>query len=90
LAQIPAENLPKQFGGKCECEGGCQLSDAGPWWDKEWAKEPKWAKKDDTNAIDNTLLPGPTEGGAGGADQVPVGVEPAGAPAAAPVPQPQV
>jgi hypothetical protein len=90
LAQIPAENLPKQFGGKCECEGGCQLSDAGPWWDKEWAKEPKWAKKDDTNAIDNTLLPGPTEGGAGGAAQVPVGVEPAGAPAAAPVPQPQV
>ncbi|PCH41679.1 hypothetical protein WOLCODRAFT_137541 [Wolfiporia cocos MD-104 SS10] len=31
LAQIPAENLPKQFGGKCECAGGCSLSDAGPW-----------------------------------------------------------
>jgi len=31
LAQIPAENLPKEFGGLCECVGGCSLSDAGPW-----------------------------------------------------------
>ncbi|PSR72872.1 hypothetical protein PHLCEN_2v11239 [Hermanssonia centrifuga] len=31
LAQIPAESLPKEFGGKCECPGGCSLSDAGPW-----------------------------------------------------------
>lgn len=31
LAQIPAENLPKEFGGLCECSGGCSLSDAGPW-----------------------------------------------------------
>ena len=31
LAQVPAENLPKEFGGKCECAGGCSLSDAGPW-----------------------------------------------------------
>lgn len=31
LAQIPAENLPKDFGGNCDCPGGCSLSDAGPW-----------------------------------------------------------
>lgn len=31
LKQIPAENLPKEFGGTCECLGGCSLSDAGPW-----------------------------------------------------------
>ncbi|PPQ81318.1 hypothetical protein CVT26_014433 [Gymnopilus dilepis] len=31
LKQIPEENLPKEFGGKCECPGGCSLSDAGPW-----------------------------------------------------------
>ncbi len=31
LAQIPKESLPKEFGGSCECPGGCSLSDAGPW-----------------------------------------------------------
>ena len=44
LKQVPAENLPKQFGGTCECEGGCMLSDMGPWQEPEWAKPPKWAK----------------------------------------------
>lgn len=36
LEQIPAENLPSQFGGACRCEGGCELSDAGPWQDPQW------------------------------------------------------
>jgi CRAL/TRIO domain len=36
LAQIPAENLPSQFGGLCRCPGGCELSDEGPWQDPQW------------------------------------------------------
>lgn len=33
LLQIPKENLPKEFGGDCQCPnpGGCQMSNAGPW-----------------------------------------------------------
>ena len=31
IKQIPIENLPKQFGGLCECPGSCSMSDAGPW-----------------------------------------------------------
>ncbi|KAK7182762.1 cytosolic factor, phosphatidylinositol/phosphatidylcholine transfer protein [Paraphaeosphaeria sporulosa] len=84
LAQVPAENLPKLFGGSCDCPGGCELSDAGPWQDDQWVKPPKWAKKaEDKNVIDNTGVPAPTVDapqqpltGAG-----PEGVEPAAAPA---------
>ena len=31
FAQVSKENLPKMFGGECECNGSCQLSDQGPW-----------------------------------------------------------
>jgi len=44
LKHIDAENLPAEVGGKCNCPGGCQFSDAGPWQDPKWAKPPKWAK----------------------------------------------
>ncbi|OQE16881.1 hypothetical protein PENFLA_c026G00446 [Penicillium flavigenum] len=44
LAQIPAENLPVEFGGTCKCEGGCELADIGPWKEDEWARTPKWAQ----------------------------------------------
>lgn len=43
LEQVPPENLPVQFGGTCQCEGGCELSDMGPWHDPEWTRTPKWA-----------------------------------------------
>lgn len=38
LQQIPKENLPKTLGGTCECDGGCEFSDAGPWSDPKWMK----------------------------------------------------
>lgn len=38
LALIPAENLPKRFGGECECPGGCDLSDAGPWQEMDFTR----------------------------------------------------
>ncbi|ODN98238.1 Sec14 cytosolic factor [Cryptococcus wingfieldii CBS 7118] len=28
---IPAENLPASLGGTCNCAGGCEYSNAGPW-----------------------------------------------------------
>ncbi|KAJ7617012.1 CRAL-TRIO domain-containing protein [Mycena rosella] len=28
---IEEDSLPKDFGGTCECAGGCSLSDVGPW-----------------------------------------------------------
>jgi len=28
---IDPANLPKDLGGSCNCPGGCQMSDAGPW-----------------------------------------------------------
>lgn len=36
LEQVPAENLPAEFGGSCQCPGGCSLSDQGPWNDPKW------------------------------------------------------
>lgn len=48
LKQVPAESLPKAFGGTCECPGGCENSDAGPWREAQWAKPAKWEKKAET------------------------------------------
>lgn len=55
LKQVPSENLPKQYGGTCECPGGCEYSDMGPWREAEWYKEPKWAhtKEVAQNEADN-------------------------------------
>ncbi|CAA7268985.1 unnamed protein product [Cyclocybe aegerita] len=38
LKQIPVENLPAEFGGACNCPGGCSMSDAGPWNPKSGAQ----------------------------------------------------
>lgn len=54
LEQVPKENLPKEFGGTCECEGGCIFSDDGPWQDPQWVKPPKWAKEDNTEQKEST------------------------------------
>jgi hypothetical protein len=59
LGQVPAENLPKEFGGSCECPGGCQFSDDGPWKDPKYAKEPKWAKGGSSSS-GKTVQPTPT------------------------------
>lgn len=78
LKQIPAENLPKQFGGSCECAGGCANSDKGPWHDQAFAREPKW-KKHGNNAINNSASDPAT---LDGQDQAPLADRPA-APAGA-------
>ncbi|KAJ3016036.1 cytosolic factor, phosphatidylinositol/phosphatidylcholine transfer protein [Thoreauomyces humboldtii] len=33
LETIDEDSLPKIFGGKCDCPGGCNLADVGPWND---------------------------------------------------------
>ncbi|KAI0475228.1 CRAL-TRIO domain-containing protein [Xylariaceae sp. FL0804] len=54
LDQIPAENLPARYGGKCKCEGGCELSDAGPWRDDQWYKPAWWEKeRKEASVIEN-------------------------------------
>lgn len=61
LAQVPAENLPKLFGGTCDCPGGCALSDEGPWTDPAWAKPAKWEKASapKSNVIDTETVTPP-------------------------------
>ena len=65
LAQIPAENLPKEFGGACECEcpGGCSMSNAGPWRDETveegGAVEKDEAVEKETEEAEETEAPAP-------------------------------
>jgi len=39
--QIPLENIPARIGGKCQCKGGCELSNEGPWQDQSLVKKVK-------------------------------------------------
>jgi hypothetical protein len=61
LAQVPKENLPKEFGGICECDGGCEFGDMGPWQEKEYAKLPKWQTQDANANQSATQAPPPEE-----------------------------
>ncbi|KAL4873381.1 hypothetical protein BDV12DRAFT_77499 [Aspergillus spectabilis] len=54
LKQIPKENLPKEFGGVCDCQEGCEYSDMGPWHEPEWSRLPKEVKK---TGIETTEAP---------------------------------
>ena len=68
LAQVPKENLPEQYGGSCNCGGGCMFSDAGPWKDPQWTKPAKWEKEPTVAGEVHELkdLPPPIENKAGG------------------------
>lgn len=49
--------MPKFLGGKCECPGGCTLSNAGPWEDKELVQKvlaKNKAAKDHANGTTKT------------------------------------
>jgi len=78
LAQVQAENLPKEFGGSCDCKGGCQFSDEGPWQDPEFAKPPKWARPGTAKDSNDIVQPAPGDGAKDPLDK------PAPAPATAP------
>lgn len=88
-SQVSNENLPKIFGGTCECEKGCAFSDEGPWQDPKWSKPPKWAqtKAGASTTIDNEQTnmtsthgaqsagshPGKNKAAIGGGQQIPLG-----------------
>ena len=74
LQQIPKENLPSIFGGDCRCQGGCELSDDGPWRDPQWNGEGAMAAKQDesssTSASTEPIAP-PTEPGVSHGETLP-------------------
>ncbi|KAF7562547.1 hypothetical protein G7046_g1609 [Stylonectria norvegica] len=56
LKQVSPDSLPVAFGGTCDCAGGCENSDAGPWHEPEFARPAKWELKQgasDGNVIEN-------------------------------------
>jgi len=88
LDQVPAENLPTIFGGRCDCPGGCALSDEGPWTDPAWARPAKWQKPaaEEQNVVNNENTNLATNPDAGTAPPA-LAVDAADEIEAAPVPQ---
>jgi hypothetical protein len=88
LTQVPKENLPKQFGGECQCDGGCEFSDAGPWTDPQWARPAWWEKAAKGGAKkDDTIQGAPSEVKEGSAATAPAGgAKKEDAPTGAPAP----
>ncbi len=76
--QIPKENLPRIFGGECDCEGGCGFSDMGPWRDPEWSRPAWWEEKDGAviEGAPAEVKDGATHGGAPApADEATIGAK---------------
>ncbi|MCO5589685.1 hypothetical protein L7F22_043653 [Adiantum nelumboides] len=54
MEQIPPENFPHTLGGQCECpDGGCSLSDAGPWNTEEGKKIIDDVRKEEAKKREN-------------------------------------
>ena len=56
--QIPLENIPARIGGKCNCPGGCDLSNAGPWQDEKLVQRVKDKRE---QAAQSTQAPEPAK-----------------------------
>jgi len=69
LQQVPAENLPSEFGGTCRCSGGCALKDDGPWQEKQWLEPQSGAPQ--ATLADTGVSHGQGVPAAGGSEVIP-------------------
>lgn len=67
--QIPLDNLPAIIGGKCNCPGGCTLSDAGPWNTPEGEEIIKRVNEEKQKRKEEYEHGGTSQGAASGAIQ---------------------
>ncbi|KAH8104524.1 CRAL/TRIO domain-containing protein [Cristinia sonorae] len=51
LDLIEAENLPSSLGGTCNCEGGCEKSNAGPWREGRQERREAWLRGEGEVAV---------------------------------------